>query len=476
MNDNSLIIKDNTKIITNNFFGFEQYLEAFGLPLDNVIAPFEERQRIMQALPDFLNQLPQEMKCDARYLSKFIAGSAVGLFDAALNFVWNEVVLNLRKKVIAYGLDYFYDSAIGGTFRDQYKDENDLPLVKDQVLLDTCRKLELVSDILHRKLCHILDMRNQIGSSHPNEYAINAYELLGWLQCCIQDVFMDKISDAALTVKSIIDNSKRIATALDVEYLNQFTNSVKDLSPTMVSNLLTSLFGIFVSPDNKDKTIQRQNVLALSSIAWEYSTEKTKYSLGEKIDSYRANLDEYKTQQAELFFEKCHGQRYYSKDAKTIKLTLLCEQLENAHYGWDNYANETPIARDIMQFISSISDVPEIRIESLIKVFLLCRIGNDRYYNEGISIAASRYYDKFFSMVDEKAALLVLNFLRSSENRNLLVGNYRPNHVKNICRIMKSDLLSERCNAMLDFIAGFKGKMDLVFSLKDFKEMTNGKL
>jgi hypothetical protein len=41
------------------------------------------------------------LKKDARYLSKFIAGSAVGLFDASLNFVWNEVVLSLRKKVVS---------------------------------------------------------------------------------------------------------------------------------------------------------------------------------------------------------------------------------------------------------------------------------------------------------------------------------------------------------------------------------------
>lgn len=476
MSKDLIEIRQDTQAIANNFSGFENYLEAFGLPLDNVIAPFEERQRIMQALPDFLNQLPPEIKSDARYLSKFIAGSAVGLFDASLNFVWNEVILNLRKKVVAYGLDYFYDSAIGETFREQYKDENDLPLVKDQVLLDTCRKLELISDILHRKLCHILDMRNQIGSSHPNEYSINAYELLGWLQCCIQDVFMDKISDAALTVKSNIDNSKKIEVTLDAQYLEQFTKSIKDLSPTMVSNLLTSLFGIFVSPDNQNKSTQRQNIMALSTIAWDYSTEKAKYSLGEKIDSYRANLDEYKTQQAELFFEKCNGQRYYSTDAKTIKLTLLCEQLENVHYGWDNYANETPISRDIMQFITSIADVPEIRLESLIKVFLICRIGNDRYYNEGVSLSASRYYDMFFEMVDEKTTILILNILRSAESRNLLVGKYRPTHVKNICSIMKSELLSERCNSILDYIIDYKGKLELVFSTKEFKELANGKL
>ncbi len=474
--ENEIVIKNTTEIITKNFSLFENYLMAFGLPTDNVIASGEERQRIMNALPDFLQQLPPEIKKDAKYISKFIAGSAVGLFDAALNFVWNEVILNLRKKVIVYGIDYFYDSAIGGTVREQYKDEKDLPSVKDQVLLDTCHKLELLSDILYRKLCHILDMRNQIGASHPNDYEINAYELLGWLQTCIQDVFMDKISESALTVKSIIDNAKNIQKELDEEYLAQFTKSIKELSPSMVSNLLTSLFGIFISPDNSENTIRRKNILSLSIIAWEYSTESAKYALGEKIDSYRANLDEYKTQQAELFFKKCKGQKYYTKDAKTIKITLLCEQLENVHYSWDNYANEVPIAREIMSMISSVSDIPKIRLESLVRVFLICRIGNDRYYCEGVSLTASRFYDIFFKLLDENAVVCVINFLKENGNRHLLTGTHRPNHVKHIFSIMKSELLSERCNLLLDYIIDFNGKLENVFSTKDFKELSNGVL
>ncbi len=472
---NQLAPLNQSALSASGFSGFERYLESFGLPVDNVIASPDERVRIMQALPDFLSNLPPELKKDARYLSKFIAGSAVGLFDTSLNFVWNEVVLSLRKKVVSYGLDYFFDSAIGGTLRDQFNDEDDLASVKDQVLLDTCKKLELISDLLHRKLCHILDMRNQIGSSHPNEYSINAYELLGWLQTCIQDVFMDRISESALTVKSIVDNAKRIQTPLDKTYLVQFEQSVKSLSPNMVSNLLTTLFGVFISPAFAENKVQRENIMKLSEIAWEYSTDKVKYSLGEKIDSYRANLDEYKTEQAELFFKICNGERYYSIDAKTIKLTLLCEQLETVHYGWDNYANETPVAREIMSFISAVSDIPEIRIETVLKVFLVCRIGNDRYYCNGVSPSASRYYDKLFEMLDQKGVLLVLDILGREENSNLLRGTYRPAHVKAICETMKSNILTDRCVAMLDYIIGFKGKnFDIVFKTKEFKEIKNG--
>ena len=41
------------------------------------------------------------------YISKFIAACGAGLFDAAINFLWNETVVNLRNKVIRFDMDYF---------------------------------------------------------------------------------------------------------------------------------------------------------------------------------------------------------------------------------------------------------------------------------------------------------------------------------------------------------------------------------
>lgn len=93
---------------------FVSYLQQFDLPTDNIIAYTDERTIIASNLPFFLSTLSAESKRDARYLSKFIGATAIGLFDAALNYVWNEVVLNLRKKAAIYGIDLFFDAAVGG--------------------------------------------------------------------------------------------------------------------------------------------------------------------------------------------------------------------------------------------------------------------------------------------------------------------------------------------------------------------------
>ena len=200
------IIQYDTKELSDAFSNFNNYLAQFGLPSENIIASKNERETVANNLPVFLQSLSPDIKKDAKYLSKFVAGTAIGLFDAALNYVWNEVVLNLRKKAATYGLDLFFDAAIGGKLRDYYKTEEDLQGVKDSVLLNTCRKLELISDIVHKKLTHILTMRNDVAASHPNVEKIGGFELLGWLQTCVKDVLQDQLSESAIQIKALVDN------------------------------------------------------------------------------------------------------------------------------------------------------------------------------------------------------------------------------------------------------------------------------
>jgi len=193
-----------------------EFLAEIGLPHDNIIADQSQRKIIGDTLPQYIAALPEEIKREGRYLSKFVVGAGYGLFDYSLNAIWNEVVIDLRKKAILYGLDIFYDAAVGGSkTREFYKSENDLPALKDATLLQTCQKLELISGTTFKKLKHVLEMRNDIGISHPTNYNINAFELMGWLQTCVEDVLNDQPTEAAIQVQAFISNLKTRTTPLD---------------------------------------------------------------------------------------------------------------------------------------------------------------------------------------------------------------------------------------------------------------------
>lgn len=239
----------NGELIEQQVQKITDFLEIIGLPSDNIIANVSERDIIGKNLPQYIYDLPAELKRDARYLSKFVVGAGFGLFDYALNSVWNEVVVSLRQKAIAYGLEIFFDKAVGGALRATYKKEEDLAGLKDNVLLNTCKTLELISETTYKKLSHILDMRNDIGISHPTNYKINAFELLGWLQTCIQDVLKDQPSPEAIKVKAFIDNLKDYGATIDQAKIDSIKHQIQSLATHHCDSIIRTIFGIYVSKD-----------------------------------------------------------------------------------------------------------------------------------------------------------------------------------------------------------------------------------
>ncbi len=83
------------------------YLKDLGLPTDDVLYPIEDRKQVINALSDAISILPIEQREKSYYLTKFTVAIAVGLFDGALNYLWNETIAALRRLVLKFDLSYF---------------------------------------------------------------------------------------------------------------------------------------------------------------------------------------------------------------------------------------------------------------------------------------------------------------------------------------------------------------------------------
>ncbi len=104
---NEIVTHKVASLTTTDTTKFEEYLAHLGLPTENIIAGLPERQTIEANLPAFVQSLDEKTRQEARYLSKFVAGAAIGLFDASLNYIWNEVVINLRERRVQSGVRSF---------------------------------------------------------------------------------------------------------------------------------------------------------------------------------------------------------------------------------------------------------------------------------------------------------------------------------------------------------------------------------
>lgn len=466
----NIVIKKEGALLATDLSKFEEYLDNLGLPTENIIAEINEREVIEQNLPAFIDSLPVKTKCEARYLSKFVAGAAIGLFDASLNYVWNEVVLNLRHKAVVYGLEMFFDAAVGGGRRELYSTEEDLSGIKDNNLINTCLKLELISEIIFTKLHHILTMRNNIGASHPNTYSINGFELMGWLQTCVIDVLNDKPSESAIQIKSFIDNLKVLTTPLDKAAIKSMERPLADLSLQNTENLLHSIFGIYTTENTGN--IVRKNISIVAPHIWQRGSDNVKYKLGVKLDGYKINLHEEKHKLGVEFFAFCDGNRYQSLESRIISLDGYVDELLDARYAWDNFYNEPPHIKKVMSFFESENDIPSERINKIIKVILICRIGKGIPYNSGVSPGGKPFYDSFFSLLGDNNIILTLVAMHTNEVRVNLDNRYCQEHMVSVLNLLKTNAISERIQEIIDYLIRHERSLDVIHNNKTYKELT----
>lgn len=464
-----IIVTQGTGLLSTDTTKFEAYLAHLGLPTENIIAGLPQRQIIENNLPAFIASLSSEVKRDARYLSKFVAGAAIGLFDASLNYVWNEVVLNLREKVVVYGLEMFFDAAVGGGRRELYATEEDLVGLKDNTLINTCRNLELISDVVYTKLNHILTMRNDIGASHPNSYSINAFELLGWLQTCIQDILNDKPSASAIQIKSFIENLKKSTVVLDDATIRSMERPLNELSLQNTDNLLNSIFGIYTADSTGN--VVRKNISLFAPHIWNRSSDNVKYKLGITIDGYKNNLHNDKHALGVEFFTFCDGNRYQSLDSRIISLDGHADDLLEARYARDNFYNEPPHMRKILSYLKTEKDIPVERAQKLIKTVLICRIGKGVPYNTGVSTAGKILYDQFLSLLGDQNIIKTLQAMHSNEVRVNLGNQYCKDHMVSVLNILKANARSERIQEILEFLIEKKDILDKVHIDKHYKDL-----
>lgn len=466
----NIVAKKEGALLATDLSKFEEYLDYLGLPTENIIAEINERKVIEQNLPAFIDALPAETKRDARYLSKFVAGAAIGLFDASLNYVWSEVVLNLRQKAVVYGLDMFFDAAVGGGRRELYSSEDDLSGIKDNNLINTCRKLELISEIIYTKLHHILTMRNNIGASHPNTYSINGFELMGWLQTCVIDVLNDKPSESAIQIKSFINNLKVLTTPLDEAAIRSMERPLADLSLQNTENLLHSVFGIYTTENTGN--IVRKNISLIAPHIWQRGSDNVKYKLGVKLDGYKINLHEEKHKLGVEFFTFCDGNRYQSLESRIISLDGHIDDLLEVRYAWDNFYNEPPHIKKIMSFFGIENDIPSEIINKIIKVILICRIGKGIPFNSGISPGGKPHYDKFFSLLGDQNIILTLIAMDTNEVRVSLDNKFCQNHMVSVLNLLRVNARSERIQEIIDYLIKNEKSLNSIHKNKTYKDLT----
>lgn len=414
------IVSDELKIIKNNsqislpsdssleIRRFEQSMMAFlehnGLPTGSVLVPVPQRIAVLRNIPDAIMHLNEEQRSQSLYISKFIAAVASGLFDAALNYLWDETINELRRRVAQYDLSYFYDNAVKNPEkRKKLEDESDLEKIDDSELIHGAKEIGLISELGFKHLDFIRYMRNWASAAHPNQNEITGLQLISWLETCINEVISLPLSNITIEIKKLLANIK--TNSITQEEAKQISTFFVDLTQDQANTLAQGLFGIYT---RKDTTVQtRENIHRLLPELWNFVDEQTKYLFGVRYGKFVANNDQDEQSLARGFLQIVNGESYIPDSLRSTEIETAINNLLTAHRGLNNFYNEPPFARELSRLVGQPAKVPEQinnkYVLALVEVFLTN--GN------GVAWNAEPIYFELIRQFDSKQALIaVLSF------------------------------------------------------------------
>ncbi len=349
---------------------FVGILDQYGLPSKNIFVPVNERAVVFNNAPALLAKIDNETKMKAIYLSKFLAATAVGLFDAALNYVWDETILHLRKRVESYDLEYFYNIAASGDKRRELKTIDDIVKLTDDELLRGAFKIDLISEMGYRNMDLVRYVRNKASAAHPNHISITGLKLVAMAEDCFREVISTPLPPAAIIVQQLLEKIKE--DSMDSTDARDVSAYFPGMGANKTQRLTEGLFGIFCNKETTENV--RQNIRFVAPLLWGYVNEDVRSNLGVKHAYFSANHHGVEKRYAKEFLDVVGGAQYLSDEHRAAEVSSIVKELNNAHTEFNNFYNEVLPAKRLERAIGNPPHIPRgvnsEYIQTLINVFL----------------------------------------------------------------------------------------------------------
>jgi hypothetical protein len=395
----AIVAGGNSKLAELQTFehGLVRFIDSHGLPTTNVLVGVLERERVFGNVGHVLDKLEQARLGESTYISKFLAAAASGLFDAALNYLWDETVHELRRRVAQYDLAYFYDIAVKDPDRrKKLQDTDDLCKVEDNELIRAANELGLISDVGYKHLDFIRYMRNWASAAHPNQNEITGLQLIAWLETCITEVISLPQTAIVGEIKRILANVK--ATSLSNNEANSIALFFANLDKERVNALASGFFGIYVDPGSTSQT--RQNVNLLAPRLWCHVDEHTRGQFGVRYAQYAASGDQDRKNLARQFLDQVGGLGYIPDDLRAAEIGTAVQDLITAHRGFNNFYNEPAFARRLEALVKPPAKLPDPVAEDFVLAVIEAFLSN----GNGVVWAADPIYSRLLSQLEAKHA------------------------------------------------------------------------
>lgn len=385
---------------------------------------------------------PTRREVSRTYLEKAKRAIDAGLFDAAVNYVWDLVVSDLRQKVEAYGVDIFLSvedgikyHESGDTLQDRWRD------VADYRLLSGCLKLSLISRTAFRHLSFWLSVRNHESAAHPvdEEEELDLRTTLSLVGDAVRFVLARERPAPGFNLRAMAESIKTKDLSGD---LDELLVQLRGLNPSQSDSALGMMVTLFVGGSTQAKA----NVGRLLMAVWEQATEDAKRRVGDKYAKLSA--EGASEEKAEVFslLSMTGGVGYIPEGLRRAMFSRASRDLLDAHFGWDNFQGEIAPARQLAELGP---ECPDAVLPQFCRAWLVSYMGN--YYGE--SRGAQPYLSKLRDRFTNRHWCGLVEAIRSTSEVHSEMGGDKPfRRLQALCQQMLPALVSARDKRDCEFI------------------------
>lgn len=373
---------------------------ALGVPRE-ILASDEEIEAAWAGLPRVLKKIPPQHRKEE--LAKMCVAVAVGLFDGAINYVWNATVLELREKVRAFGLTVVRQVTGNTNF-----DEDALADLKDAELLDLCLRLNLITEDGFFFLDQCRDIRNNFSAAHPAVGKIDDSEFIAFVNRCAKYGLGDEKNPVGVDIQAFVLALKGGKFSREQE--DQWVQRLSDTHEAQRELLFGTLHGMYCDPSLSEET--RLNALSVSRHFADNFTPRIQSDLIDRHQDYLAKGDGKRHGASQQYFEKLGLLALLGEAERHAIISNACKRLYSVHQAFDNFYNEPPFAERLYQIIGQVP-VPDTVKQELVETVVTCAVGNPY----GISRAA---YPDYTRMIKGFTPSEIVIMLQLPETRTVV--------------------------------------------------------
>lgn len=371
-----------------------------------VVAYDEQIKHAWSQLPRLIRRIPPDLR-DEKIVKACIA-VACGLFDAAINYIWNAAVVELRDKVRRFGLQI-----IPQLLDDKSFDEESLLDLKDAELLDLCLKLNLINDQDFFFLDQCRATRNSYSVAHPADGSVDEDEFINFLSRCQKHALSSTYNPKGVDTKALLNALK--TARFKKGQIEEWENRIRGTFDAQRELIFGMLHGIYCDPDSGEEA--RVNALSICERFAAEFTPKTRSALVDRHQDYRATGDHKRHTASQRFFENLGLLSLLGEAEVHSLITSASRNLLRVHNDWNNFYNEPPFAERLAQLTTD-NRVPESAQTVFVEAVVTCATGN----SYGVSHASVPHY---YAMVKSFSPNEIKIMLELPSKTNSLAGRVK---------------------------------------------------